>query len=431
MEAETKAKAGTSICCHPGAPPLHTSSISLGRQSTIPFQHGNSLVIGLREGLLLPRPKRRPPNPPRGRPAAERVRGRVRGAGRVKGQPRAQQQLLPAHPRGRAERGQQCGHASRLLLLRCRRGRSHIPPGPRRRLPPASSRHRARPAPHGPRLGVPSAAGRRRQPPPRASPGHCTRATDSSQSQPTRQPLRPSGPQSELKSARHCWGNTEFGPRHAADCRQLPHPKQTSALPREIRRENPSNRRPTSPALRTRSSGPSIQTPHKRQNLPTRRPPQAEPQKPAGISASSSGEARFGGPRAAERPARAPAAMARRRGAPARRGQTLGGGDGCGGRGGRASSLRSSCSEFTAAGIGGWVEGARCLVGSRFGLARVALGGFRFGVSCWRRVRACCGFNSGEKTGRAERDLASGGTRTGQGVCLLQLPRSKLFSNPK
>jgi hypothetical protein len=31
-------------------------------------------------------------------------------------------------------------------------------------------------------------------------------------------------------------------------------------------------------------------------------------------------------------------------------------------RGARRGNLGSCCSEFTAAGIGGWVEGARCLV---------------------------------------------------------------------
>jgi hypothetical protein len=37
--------------------------------------------------------------------------------------------------------------------------------------------------------------------------------------------------------------------------------------------------------------------------------------------------------------------------------------------------------------------------------------------------RACCGLNSGEKTGRAERDLGE----RGQGqVCLLQLPTSSV-----
>lgn len=72
------------------------------------------------------------------------------------------------------------------------------------------------------------------------------------------------------------------------------------------------------------------------------------------------------------------------------------------------------------------------VVGSRFGQqasSELALGDLG-SVSRACSVRACCGLNSGEKTGRAERDLE--GNEAGQAeVCWPQLPTSKLFSNRK
>lgn len=190
------------------------------------------------------------------------------------------------------------------------------------------------------------------------------------QSQPARQPLRPSEPQSELKSARHCCGNTELRPRQAADCRQLPHSKQNLSSSAEIRPENPSNRRQTSPTLPRHSLEPSIQTPHGRQNLAHPTPPESEPQDPAGISTNSSLEARFGALRAAGRPA----AMARRCGTPASREETLGGVGGWGSEEGASSGASAAAARnlLPLVLVGGWRTGG-CLPwwsAVDFGLAR-------------------------------------------------------------
>lgn len=149
------------------------------------------------------------------------------------------------------------------------------------------------------------------------------------QAQTAQQPLRPSEPQGELKSERHCCGNTKLGPRQAADCRQLPHSKQRLSSSAEIRPENPSNRRQASPALRRHGLEPSIQTPTGGKIFPTRRPRvratrpsrNQHEQLPRGsVRVPPSGGTRGKG-------------EARRCGTPASREETLGGADGWGERG--------------------------------------------------------------------------------------------------
>lgn len=105
---------------------------------------------------------------------------------------------------------------------------------------------------------------------------------DSSKSQTTRRPLRTSEPQSELKSARHCWGNTELGPRQAADCRQLPCSKQSSALYPRNPPGKPYQSPPDQPGIAEAQLRALDPNPRKRvsQNLPSRSTPKCQATEP-------------------------------------------------------------------------------------------------------------------------------------------------------